>query len=679
MNKKLFAALVVGITLYIAGCTPKATRSFNKGKERYESAEYQPGIENFQQSLAQLDKSKGKGPSRAEVNYYIAESYRRSNRMQEAEPYYKAAIDGNTTEDDAYFWYAFSLKSVGNYEGAATAFNNYLKIGSNFDYVNRAKNELNNLKVLNQIIAKKAYYKIDNLTELNTPDAEYSPVYANQRLYFTTSRGSQIMHLATGTGFTDIYEYLFDGVEKYSGQAKRLSDKVNTENAHEACPTFSRDGNIMIFSRGNTGKRKGEENTDLYISVKENGEWGEAVKLRSVSDTLAWDSSPFLSPDGKTLYFASDRDGGSGGSDLYKAVRDANGVWGNVVNLGTPINTRGNEMFPFIGKDGLFYFSSDGHPSLGSLDIFVVKKDSLKKSYVENLGKPMNTSYDDFSIFYQDTINGYFSSNRPGGRGDDDIYHFVDESRIRVAHYYIDGHAFQTDTATYPKESILANATIKVINEKGDTIATVKSDSLGRFKYEVQPETNYIILARKPGYLTRQVEFSTVGKKVPPEKLKPGENDVNIAVKIVLPKKEEKAVLVIDNIYYDFNKWNIRPDAEIELYKIVEFLRNNPDIKIELSAHTDERGKADYNRKLSQKRAQSAVDYIISRGIDKDRITAKGYGEDKPLIKNAQTEEEHQKNRRTEITITNITNPNIEIKKKDETDEGLKLKMNGEQ
>ncbi len=677
MDKKLFAALFTLVALYFTACTPKATRSFNKGKVRFESAEYQPAIENFQQCLAQLDKSKKHGPSKPEVNYYIAESYRRSNRIQEAEPYYKAAIAGNTTEEDAYFWYGFSLKSIGNYEGAATAFNNYLKIGQNFDYVNRAKNELGNLKVLNKIIAKKAYYKIENLTELNTSDAEYSPVYANQRLYFTSSRGSQIMHLATGTGFTDIYEYIFDGVEKYSGQAKRLNDKINTENAHEATPTFSRDGNIMIFSRGNSGKRKGEQNTDLFISIKENGDWAEPQKL-SVSDTIAWDSSPFLAPDGRTLYFASDREGGNGGSDIYKATRDANGTWGNVVNMGTPVNTRGNDMFPFIGPDGAFYFSSDGHPSLGGLDLFVVKKDSLKKNYIENLGRPMNTSYDDFSIFYQDTINGYFASNRPDGRGDDDLYHFIDESRIRIAHYYIDGSIFQTDTATYPAETILANATIKIIDVKGDTIAIVRSDSLGRFKYEVQPETNYILVGSKPGYLTRQVEFSTVGKKIPPDKLKPGENDVNLGVKIVLPKKEEKAVIVIDNIYYDFNKWNIRPDAEIELYKIVEFMRNNPDISIELSAHTDERGKADYNRKLSQKRAQSAVDYIISKGITKARIIAKGYGEDKPLIKNAQTEEEHQKNRRTEITITNITNPNIEIRKKDESDEGLQLKKQGE-
>jgi len=675
MDKKLFAVLIIPVVLYLTACTPEATRSFNKGKQRYESAEYQPAIESFQQCLAKLDKAKGKGPNKAEVNNYIGESYRRSNRIQESEPYYKAAIDGNTSEEDAFFWYAFALKSIGNYEGAATAFNNYLKVGTNFDYMNRAKNELGNLKVLNQIIAKKSYYKIDNLTELNTSDAEYSPVYSNQRLYFTTSRGAEIMHLATGTGFTDIYEYLFDGVEKYSGQAKRLNEKINTEDAHEACPTFSRDGNIMIFSRGNNGKRKGQQDVELFISVKENGEWGEPMQLRGVNDSLSWDSSLWLAPDGKTLYFSSNRDGGNGGTDLYKASRDANGIWGNVVNMGTPINTRGNEMFPTVGPDGTFYFASDGHPSLGGLDIFVVKKDSLKKTYIENLGKPMNTSYDDFSIFYQDTINGYFASNRPDGRGDDDIYHFIDESRIRIARYYIDGGTFQTDTAHYPEEFILANATIKVVDVKGDTIATVVSDSLGKFKYEVQPETNYILVASKKGYLTRQIDFSTVGKKVPSNKLKPGENDVNLGARIVLPKEEVGVTLIIDNIYYDFNKWNIRPDAEIELYKIVEFLRNNPQIKIELSAHTDERGKADYNRKLSQKRAQSAVDYIISKGIVKDRITAKGYGEDKPLIKGATTEEEHQKNRRTEITITNIGNQNIKVKKKDESDSGLQLKQ----
>jgi peptidoglycan-associated lipoprotein len=682
---KLFVVLII-----LGGCTSQATKSFNKGKVKYEQGEYQPAIENFQQAL-----SKGAAPG--PTNYLIAESYRRSNRIQESEAFYNNAIAAKTTEEDAYFWYGYALKSAGKYEAASNQFEDYLKIGTNFDYMNRAKNELENLKIITDIINKKSFFRLEDVKDLNTPEAEYSPVMQGDKLFYTTSKGAEKMHMATGTGFTDIYEYVFDGITKFSGQSKRLHDLINSTEAHDATPTFSKDGNTMIFSRGNTGSKKGPMDVHLYQSTKVNGEWTEPVLL-NITDPNAWDSSPWLTTDGKTLYFSSNREGGNGGTDLYKATKDASGAWGNVTNLGTPINTRGNEQFPCLSKEGKFYFSSDGHPSLGGLDLFVVKKEN-GKTLVENLGRPMNTAYDDFGIFFKDTINGYISSNRPGGKGDDDIYAFLDESKIIHVHYFIDGSVFGKEKPP-AEEYLLANATIQIVNTKGDTIATMLSDSAGRFKYEVDPETNYILVAKKKGFATEQVDFTTIGKKVPKEKLHAGENDINLAVKIVLPFIQVDNVLVIDNIYYDFNQSTIRPDAAIELYKIVEFLRNNPEIKIELGSHTDSRGKAQYNKVLAQKRAQSAVNYIISKGIAGSRITAKGYGEDKPLaykdstlnkritltekyilsLKSTEAQEAaHQKNRRTEITITNVTDPNVQIKKKgDEGDETLKIKRPGE-
>jgi peptidoglycan-associated lipoprotein len=684
---KLFVLLII-----LGGCTSQATKSFNKGKVKYEQGEYQPAIENFRQAL---DKGAAPGPT----NYYIAESYRRSNRIQEAEAYYSGAIAAKTAEEDAYFWYAYSLKSAGKYEAASNQFEDYLKIGTNFDYINRAKNEIENLKVITDIINKKSFFRLEDVKELNTPEAEYSPIMQDQKLYYTTSQGAEKMHMATGTGFTDIYEYVFDGITKFSGQAKKLPELINHTEAHDATPTFSKDGNTMIFSRGNTGSKKGPQDCDLYQSTKVAGEWSEPVML-NISDPDAWDSSPWLTADGRTLYFSSNREGGNGGTDIYKATKDASGAWGNVTNLGTPINTRGNEQFPTISKENLLYFSSDGHPSLGGLDIFVVKKEN-GKTMVENLGRPMNTAYDDFGIFFRDSLSGYMSSNRPLGKGDDDIYEFFDESKIIHVHYYIDGSVFGKKKPP-SEEYILANATIKIVNSKGDTIGTVFSDSAGRFKYEVDPESNYKLIAKKNDYATVEIDFTTVGKKIPKEKLHPGENDINLGVKIVLPFLEEKNVFIVDNIYYDFNDSRIRPDAAIELYKIVEFLRNNPEIKIELGSHTDSRGSAQYNRVLAQKRAESAVNYIVSKGIEKDRITGKGYGEDKPLSytdtitnkkivlkeayiltlqpKEAQ-EAAHQKNRRTEITITNVgRHTDVQIKKKEGSgdDESLKIKREGE-
>jgi peptidoglycan-associated lipoprotein len=684
---KLFVLLII-----LGGCASPATKSFNKGKIKYEQGEYQPAIENFRQAL---DKGAAPGPT----NYYIAESYRRSNRIQEAEAYYSGAIAAKTTEEDAYFWYGYSLKSAGKYEAASSQFEDYLKIGTNFDYINRAKNEIENLRIITDIINKKSFFRLEDVKELNTPASEYSPVMQDQKLYYTTSQGSEKTYLADGTGFTDIYEYVFDGITKFSGQAKRLSDFINTVDAHEATPTFSKDGNTIIFSRSNTGSKKGSQDCDLFQSTKVAGEWTEPVML-NISDPNSWDSSPWLTSDGRTLYFSSNREGGNGGTDLYKATKDASGAWGNVTNLGTPINTRGNEQFPTISKENKLYFSSDGHPSLGGLDLFVVKKENGKTS-VENLGRPMNTSDDDFGIFFRDTVSGYMSSNRPDGKGDDDIYEFFDESKIIHVHYFIDGSIFGKKKPP-SEEYLLANATIKIVNSKGDTIATVLSDTAGRFKYEVDPESNYKLVAKKDGYATVEADFTTIGKKVAKEKLHPGENDVNLGVKIVLPFLENENVFVVDNIYYDFNDSRIRPDAAIELYKIVEFLRNNPEIKIELGSHTDSRGSAQYNRVLAQKRAQSAVNYIISKGIDKDRITGKGYGEDKPLsysdtlskskivlkeayilsLKSKEAQEAaHQKNRRTEITITNVgSNTNVQIKKKGGSgdDESLKIKREGE-
>jgi peptidoglycan-associated lipoprotein len=676
MNKILILPLFAFFLIF-NGCTSPATRSFNKGKAKFDQAEYQPAIENFRQALA---KGAPAGPS----NYYIAESFRRSNRIQEAEPHYKAAVEAKTTEEDAYFWYAYALKSTGNYEAAENQFEDYLKLGTNFDYINRAKNELENLKVLNEIVNKKNFYEIKNMEDLNSPEAEYSPVIFDSKLYFTTSRGAEKMHMATGTGFTEIYEYVFDGVTKTSGQAKRLPDLINTIDAHEATPTFSKDGNTLIFSRGNNGSKKGAQDVDIYMTTKVNGAWTEPVML-PISDPNAWDSSPWLTENGKTLFFSSNREGGNGGTDIYKATLDASGVWGNVTNVGTPINTRGNEQFPYLSKDGRFFFSSDGHPSLGALDVFTVVKDEKGQFKIENIGQPVNTSYDDFGIFFVDSLNGYVSSNRPGGKGDDDIYTFFNNIVYNV-HYYLDGLTLYQDKITYPQEHILSNATVKIVNEQGDTVTTLVTDSLGKFRYEVKPEVNYKLFASKEGYATEEIHFSTVGKTIPKSKLKPGENELVMNVKIVLPKKEKGITLVIDNIYYDFDKADIRPDAEIELFKIVEFMTNNTDIKVELSSHTDARGSALYNRRLAQRRADSAVAYIIKKGIAKARITAKGYGEDKPLtitmpdstqliyteayINKLPTPEEqedaHQKNRRTEITITGITDPNIKIKKKGE-------------
>ncbi len=642
MNKVIYGS-VLALALIVFSCAPKATKYLNKGKQDFEEAEYQFAIENFQTAL-----SKG-GPSN-DCNYYIAEAYRRSNRIHESEQYYKKAIDGGTTEEDAYFYHAMAMKSNGNYEGASSQFKHYINVGTNFDLINKAKTELNNLKAINDIIAKKSYYKVYNIDKLNTEEAEYSPFYYNDKLYFTSSRGADKMHAATNTGFTDIYEYIFDGTDKFSGQARRLPNEINSVDAHDASCVFTDNGKTIIFSRGNNGSKKGPKDVQIYMAkLGPDGKWGEAASIESINDVNAWNSCPSLSRDGKTLYFSSNRENGYGGADLYKSELGPDGKWGTPVNMGAPINTKGSEWFPYVGPDGTFYFSSDGHPTLGSMDLFRVKTED-GKAVVENLGTPLNTSYDDFALFYKDSTVGFFTSNRPGGKGDDDIYEFLDESKIKFAYYFLDlTSLFQQNDTT---ETLLENTLVKIVDPQGDTIATVSTDSVGKHKQKLEPAT-YTLVASKNGYLTDKKSVTV--EKVPAEKLKAGDNELVTSVKVVLQKKEiTEGEFVVQNIYYDYDQADIRPDAALELDKLVEFLKLNPDIKIELGSHTDERGGDKYNQALSQRRAQSAVDYIVSKGIPKGNITAKGYGEYKLKIKNAKTEEEHQTNRRTTFRITAV-------------------------
>lgn len=639
-----YSILILLTSLFILSCGPKYLRYYKQAEYHYNQKEYQFAIEKYQQAMRY-------GGDSAEMNFKIAEAYRRSNRLQEAEPFYSKAIAAHVTEEEAYFYHALALKSVGKYESAIARMNEYLKIGTNFDLINRGKIELKNINALAKIIDKDVYFEIANVTDLNSPEADYSPVYYNKKVYFTSSRGAEKMHAATNTGFTNIYEYTFDGVGQYTGQARELPEIINTHDAHEASAVFSKDGRTMYFAKSYNGERKSGQEVDIYMSeMQADGTWGAPVKL-PINDEAAWDSNPWLSEDGKTLYFSSNREGGVGNNDLYKATRDANGVWGNVTNLGAPYNTKGNDMFPYVlpGKNRL-YFASDGHPSFGGLDLFFAIKDSTGKMVIENMGAPINSSYDDFGITLKDTTDGFFCSNRPGGKGDDDIYEF--KFKKPEIHYFVDISIWGKESEA-GTEHELGTATILIINEvTGDTMKTLKTDDKGKLSLEVEPVTKYKVIAMHDGYFTGHEEF--VVAKVPYSDLKPGYNEHRQAVKVVLPRKATNVVLTIDNIYYDYDKWNIRSDAEVELAKVVVLMQENPDISIELGSHTDERGSSTYNRNLAQKRANSAVDWIIAHGIDKSRITAKGYGEDTPFIKNAQTEEDHQKNRRTTIRVTGI-------------------------
>lgn len=690
---KRFHLLFFVIVLISYGCGNKALKYYNKGVKEFDKEEYSTAIEHFEQALEH-----GAPPKNAD--FYLAESYRLSNRIHEAEPYYRKTIEEGSTDEHAHFYYGYAMKAAGNYEGAEKQFKKYVQNGTNFDYINRAKHELKNLEDLKKIANKTTSFEVRNFTELNTDVIDYSPMFHGKELYFTSSRGEGIVFAGQGTRFTDIFEYKFDGVTPYSGQARKVTEVVNLENTHEASATFSPDGKTMIFSRSNNGKYSDPTQVvDLFESNLVDGVWSEPKRL-SFNERFSWDSSPCLSRDGKTLYFSSNRDGGFGANDLWKVERQVDGSWGNLENLGPNINSDGEDVFPYIAPDGTLYFSSDGHVGFGELDLFMVKEQKGKKPEIVNLGRPINSSHDDFAITFADELLGYFTSNRPDGKGDDDIYIF----EIKIKYFLevqVTGKVLGPNGSPTGEEVPLENATVTITDSlTGEPLGELATDDKGWVKLEVQPEKIYKLLASKPEYLNQTKIYSTVNKTATRDQMLTGDN-ITFKTKIVLIPKVKESKIELDPIFYPYDKWNITSSAGKVLDELVKIMNDNPDIKIELGSHTDPRNTLKYNDLLSQRRAESAVSYILDKGIDKSRIYPRGYGERVPLtlakdtmgLKAGQTlnhkfikdiEDEklqelaYQLDRRTEFKIVDITSDfdpkSIEVIKKGETEDVVEEK-----
>jgi outer membrane protein OmpA-like peptidoglycan-associated protein len=663
MNINTSATLLVALSmaLGLAGCN-SAMQAYKKGVRHYDAGEYNLAISQFQ-------KSEKGAIDPARLNYYLAESYRLSNRFGDAVPFYQKAIEANTTEPDARLNYAYALKSQGNYTGALDQLQQYVATAPKTTQKNtldKAKSEVETLKAINIIAQKKTPMNLKNMGNLNSPGTEFAPVVRGNELIFTASRKDQT-YKNNGLPMLGLYKTKLGQQPDETGNAPELfSTNVFQNDVNEGTPAFSKDGKTMILARGNNGKRKGGLDVDLYISrLGADNVWSQPLRL-PISDSTAWDGSPAFSGDGKTLYFASNRAGGAGGTDLYRTSIDASGRFSRPVNMGRDINTPGNEMFPYVGPDAKLYFSSDGHPGLGKLDIFVATR-SGGVTRVENMGQPINSASDDFGLIYTDDDKGYLASNRTGGKGDDDIYFFQEgtgdysttiaqnppkEGAPKTVRYFLAGTVGSNDNPSAPLDS----ARVRIIDDAtGQPIAEVVTGQPGTFgKYPMQEGKDYTILAERRGYLTHREPFTMQGKSIPQIFLTKPQTDTTFNVALLLDRSELNKTFVLENIYYDLDKYNIRSDAAPELDKIVTILKDNPTLKLELSSHTDSRAPDAYNMKLSQNRAKSAVDYIVSQGISADRLVAKGYGETRLVVKNAKTEEEHQRNRRTEIKILEL-------------------------
>ena len=630
----LFYLLIFSYSFLSCVTTKNAIKDFN-------NAEYFNAANKFEKTLKSGD---------AKNNFLLAESLRKSNRLWQAEKFYRDAIKNGIDDEMAYYYLVLSLKANNNYEQADSLINNYLKKGEDESVISLLKKEaiyINNLKNY----PDTSYYRVKNLKAINTKFAEYSPSFSNEKLYFVSNRQSEKIYSGTGTPFTDLYEIKSRGANVDINSLKKLEDNINQEKVNEGSITFSEDGTYMIFAKGNDGKSSGRNNVDLYWSRFRRGGWTNP-RLLNVNTSRSWDSTPFLSKDGKTLYFASNRSKGYGGTDIYKANVNRRGRWINIQNMGPEINTSGNELFPSVTEDGRLYFSSDSHEGFGGLDIFVASRRGGKITIV-NPGKPLNSRGDDFGVNPYNLTRGFFTSNREGGAGDDDIYTFVnDDPNLKIVNYTLKGTTLTPKSDT--KElNVLGNSTVKLLDRDGQVIEETFTDSDGNFKFIVYSDEEYILIGEKENYFSTRGEFSTIGKELDKSKLKEFITNVEYEKNLILDRIIVNKSIVLDNIYYDLDKSDIREDAAVELDKLIVILRDNPNISIELSSHTDDRASVDYNQNLSQRRAESAVSYILSKGIDDKRITARGYGESQLIILNAETEDEHQINRRTEFKVTN--------------------------
>lgn len=665
INASSVLLVALSLALLLTGCN-SAMQAYKKGVRHFDAGEYNLALTQFQKA------SKGTiDPAR--LNYYTAESYRLSNRFGEAVPYYQKAIEANTTEPDARLNYAYALKSQGNYTGALEQLQQYLASAPKTTAkttLDKARREVETLKAIDIIAKNKALINLKNVGNLNSPGAEFAPVVRGEELVFTASRKEQV-YKNNGQPMLGLYKTKLPqnpdetGSTTPVGAPELFSTNVFQGDVNEGTPAFSKDGKTMIFARGNNGKRKGGADVDLFISrLGENNTWSQPLRL-PISDSLAWDGSPAFSGDGKTLYFASNRAGGAGGIDLYRTSIDASGRFSRPVNMGRDINTPGDEMFPYVGPNAKLYFASDGHPGLGKLDVFVATR-SGGVTRVENMGQPINSPADDFGLIYTSPSSGYMASNRQGGKGDDDIYFFQEgpaadtttiakntpDNAPKTVRYFIAGTVSANETPVAPLDS----AKVTILDDAtGQPIAEATTGQPGTFgKYPLQEGKDYTILAERKGYLTHREPFTMQGKSIPQIFLTKPVTDTTFNVPILLDKATLNKTFVLDNIYYDLDKYNIRPDAAEELDKLVTILKDNPTLKIELGSHTDARASDAYNQKLSQNRAKSAVEYIVSKGIDPARLTYKGYGETQLIVKNAKTEEEHQRNRRTEFKILEL-------------------------
>ena len=595
--------LLILLVILLGSCS--ARKYMKSAATSYEIGEYYSSIEKYRKAYRSPKLRKEK----ADIAFRVAESYYHISDFAKALVWYKNAIKQKNSEPLCMLHYADCLKATQKYEDALVWYQTYLGVKPDDQY---AKNGVEACKEAKSWLDKPTRYMVTVVKELNSKDNDYCPVFAGSRdneVILTSTReittGRRKSNI-TGTRYADLFTSKFE-IQKQKWETPKLLEEnqvINTTN-DEGAATLSDRGDLMIFTRCRYDKSK-DLGTELLVANQSRGDWSEPTLLELVGDSLIA-AHPSLSSDGTTLYFVSDRPGGYGGKDIWMAKGKGNS-FDKPVNLGPEINTPGDEMFPCIRENGELYFSSNYLPGLGGLDIFKAAKDEKGKWKVENMKAPINSPGDDFGITFSkgEIDKGLFSSNRKGSKSDD-IYSFYLPPKI----FNASGEIFNKET-----NQKIDGAMVRIIGTDGTNLK-VRANG-GRFQYKLKPETEYVLAAFKDGYLNDKARLSTIGLE--------DSKDYKFIFKLAPTDQPIK----INNINYAFGSYEITEGSKASLDSLVQLLILNPTIKIELMAHTDFVGSDQFNSELSQKRAQSAVDYIISKGITASRLVAKGYGETWP-------------------------------------------------
>src|SRR5574344_253766 len=605
MKLKAITILFI-LSAILTGCG--AERNINKGKKMLGLGEYYDAGEQFKKAYSKTSSTDHE--KRGEISRLMAQCYAKINYTGRAVAAYRNMERYKQAKAEDLLEMGKQQMKIGDYKNAALTFKVAL---DSLPGNEQAKNGLEAAMKAPQMKQDGSTYKVKAATLFNSRRDDYSPMLTGDeynKIYFTSTRneaqGDELSAI-TGTKAADIFVCEKDDKDKW-GKPEAVSGGLNTEYDEGAC-AFSPDGQTMYLTQCSTDPSY-PRYAKIMTSSRSDAAWGKGSDINISRDTLSSYAHPAISPDGEWLYFTSDMPGGMGGLDIWRVRITAAGL-GGVENLGEPINTPGNESFPTFRPNGDLYFSSDGHTGMGGLDIYIAKQDSVNKTWkISHPGYPLNSQADDFGMTFEGVHNrGFFSSNRGDARGWDHIYSFEKPEIIQT----VKGWVYEQEAYELPA------AMVRMVGNDGTNLKiNVKGD--GSFTQEINPDVDYVFLATCRGYLNHKEQLRVSPVKESAEYV------------LQFPLASITAPVLIDNIFYDFDKASLRPESTKALDELITLLNENPNVTIELRAHCDYRGSASYNKVLSQKRAEAVVDYLIRHGIAKDRLSPVGYGKEKPKV-----------------------------------------------